>query len=97
MFGFTGVCVLVDKLDETSETDNSVEATARLIHPLLANIQLLEVDGFSWMFFVWGNVEDHFNNKLKIRLIKLLTQKLSGQRSSFNRCWIGELSFTLMV
>ena len=76
MFGFTGVCVLVDKLDETSETDNSVEATARLIHPLLANIQLLEVDGFSWMFFVWGNVEDHFNNKLKIRLDKIANAKI---------------------
>ncbi|MFJ2458030.1 hypothetical protein ACIOVC_05685 [Pseudomonas neuropathica] len=76
MFGFTGVCVLVDKLDETSETDNSVEATARLIHPLLANIQLLEVEGFSWMFFVWGNVEDHFNNKLKIRLDKIANAKI---------------------
>lgn len=76
MFGFTGVCILVDKLDETSETDNSVEATARLIHPLLANIQLLEVDGFSWMFFVWGNVEDHFNSKLKIRLDKIANAKI---------------------
>jgi len=76
-FGFSGVCVLVDKLDETSETDNSVEATARLLHPLLANIQLLEVDGFSWMFFVWGNVEDHFNDKLKIRLDKIANAKIA--------------------
>ena len=77
IFGFSGVCVLVDKLDETSETDNSVEATARLLHPLLANIQLLEVDGFSWMFFVWGNVEDHFNDKLKIRLDKIANAKIT--------------------
>ncbi|MFG0499907.1 P-loop ATPase, Sll1717 family [Pseudomonas sp. YQ_13] len=77
IFGFSGVCVLVDKLDETSETNNSVEATARLLHPLLANIQLLEVDGFSWMFFVWGNVEDHFNDKLKIRLDKIANAKIT--------------------
>ncbi|WP_178088065.1 MULTISPECIES: P-loop ATPase, Sll1717 family [unclassified Pseudomonas] len=77
IFGFSGVCVLVDKLDETSETDNSVEATARLLHPLLANIQLLEVDGFSWLFFVWRKVEDHFNEKLKIRLDKIANAKIA--------------------
>ncbi|RIA22683.1 hypothetical protein DFO61_3373 [Ectopseudomonas oleovorans] len=76
MFGFSGVCVLVDKLDETDETDNSVDATARLIYPLLANIQLLEVDGFSWVFFVWGGVEEPFSNRLKIRLDKIANARI---------------------
>ena len=48
-FGFLGVSVLVDKVDETPATSNSAEATARLVHPLLAHVQLLEVPGFSWV------------------------------------------------
>ena len=32
-FGFSGVSVLVDKVDETPATSNSAEATARLVHP----------------------------------------------------------------
>lgn len=77
IFGFSGVCVLVDKLDETPATSNSSEATAKLIHPLLAHIQLLEVDGFSWMFFVWSNVQAHFNEKLPIRLDKIAHANIS--------------------
>lgn len=70
-FGFSGVCVLVDKVDETTATANSAEATARLVLPVLTHIQLLEVDGFSWIFFLWSNVKDHFSEKLPVRLDKL--------------------------
>jgi hypothetical protein len=70
-FGFEGVCVLVDKVDETPATSNSAEATAKLIHPLLAHIQLLEVPGFSWILFLWSNVQDHFNEKYLVRLDKI--------------------------
>lgn len=70
-FGFSGVCVLVDKVDETPATSSSSEATAKLIHPLLAHIQLLEVSGFSWIFFLWSNIERHFNGKLPVRLDKI--------------------------
>lgn len=71
IFGFRGVCVLVDKVDETEDTTNSAEATARLIYPLLAHIQLLEIPGFSWTFFLWSNVRDHFDSKYPVRLDKI--------------------------
>ena len=66
LFGFSGVCVLVDKVDETPATSNSGEATAKLIHPLLAHVQLLEVLGFSWILFLWSNVRDRFNEKYPV-------------------------------
>lgn len=70
-FGFSGVCILIDKVDETSVTANSAEATARLVHPIFNHIQLLEVEGFSWIFFLWGNVKEHFSEKLPVRLDKI--------------------------
>jgi hypothetical protein len=70
-FGFSGVCVLIDKVDETAATSNSAEATAKLVYPILDHIQLLEVEGFSWIFFLWSNVQLHFNGKYKVRLDKI--------------------------
>ncbi|MER9860640.1 hypothetical protein [Mesorhizobium sp. M0185] len=70
-FGYIGICVLVDKVDETPSTANSAEATARLIHPLLSHIQLLEIAGFSWILFLWSNVQNHFNAKYPVRLDKI--------------------------
>jgi hypothetical protein len=56
MFGFTGVTVLVDKVDETDVTSKSSEASAQLLNAVLSNTQLLEVDGFCWSFFIWDKV-----------------------------------------
>jgi hypothetical protein len=58
-FGFTGVSVLVDKLDETDFTNNSALNTAALIFPILSNVQLLEIDGFGWQFYLWNKVRDY--------------------------------------
>jgi len=61
LFGFTGIAVQLDKVDETDWTATDVVACARLIYPLLANIQLHEVDGLTWSFFLWDKVAHHFN------------------------------------
>lgn len=76
-FGFSGICVLIDKLDETAVTTNSSEATAQLIFPLLSNIQLLEINNFSWIAFIWDAVQEHFNNKYRIRLDKIAHANIS--------------------
>lgn len=82
-FGFSGVVMLVDKLDETPNTASSAEATARLIHPLLSHIQLLEIAGFSWILFLWNNVQDHFNSeKLKVRLDKIAHANITWDKKS---------------
>ncbi len=71
MFGFSGICLLVDKVDETPITANSAEESAKLIHPVLNHIQLLEVEGCSWIFFLWSNLQKHFNEKFPVRLDKI--------------------------
>lgn len=61
IFGFNGIAIQIDKVDETDWTATDVVAGARLIYPLLANIQLHEVDGLTWSFFLWDKVSNHFN------------------------------------
>jgi len=92
-FGFSGICVLIDKLDETSVTSNSSESTAKLIYPLLSNIQLLEVNDFSWIAFVWDAVQDHFNDKYKIRLDKIAHANISWENSELKEMLNKRMAF----
>ncbi|WP_240995084.1 P-loop ATPase, Sll1717 family [Pseudomonas viridiflava] len=80
VFEFSGLCVMVDKLDETTATMSSSEATARLIHPLLSNTQLLEIKGLSWILFLWSSVQHQFNEKHKIRLDRISHANISWQK-----------------
>ena len=54
IFDFSGVAVLIDKVDETEATSNSADQTAALIHPLLSRVQLMEIKDFCWIFFLWS-------------------------------------------
>lgn len=80
IFGFSGICVMVDKLDETPATSNSSESTAKLIYPLLAHIQLLEVPQFSWIMFLWSMVQTHLNAKFPVRLDKIAHANISWEQ-----------------
>lgn len=62
IFGFSGVVVHVDKVDETDWTTNSVAASASLIYPLLANIQIHEIDGLTWTFFLWDKLKEELTS-----------------------------------
>jgi hypothetical protein len=71
-FGFSGVTMLIDKADETELTNNSSVATARLLYPILANTQLLEIDGFGWLLFLWDKLRDEYTTtSLPVRLDKI--------------------------
>lgn len=77
-FGFSGVTVLVDKADETQATNNSSTSTAALLYPVLSNTQLLEIDGFGWLFFLWDKVRDEYStDKFPVRLDKLANAHIS--------------------
>lgn len=78
-FGFTGIAVQIDKVDETDWTATDVGAGAKLIYPLLANIQLHEVDGLTWSFFLWDKVTNYFNasGDLPVRWDKIPNGKIS--------------------
>ncbi len=72
IFGFTGVVLLIDKVDETQATNNSANQTAALIYPLLARVQLFEISGFSWIFFLWSRIKGLFEAaQYAVRLDKI--------------------------
>jgi hypothetical protein len=72
IFDFSGVIILIDKVDETEATSNSADQTAALIHPLLARVQLMEIKGFSWIIFLWSKVKAFFeSDKYPVRLDKI--------------------------
>lgn len=86
MFEFSGVVVLIDKVDETDLTTNSVENTTKLIFPLLAHIQLLEVNGFAWHFFLWSRVKSFFDEgQYNIRLDKIANSLITWDRNDFRK------------
>lgn len=78
VFGFSGLLVLIDKVDETDKTTDSASATAQVLHPLLANTGLLEVSGVSWAAFLWDRVRDSYSasGKLPIRLDKIANAEI---------------------
>ncbi len=85
-FGFAGVAILVDKVDETDLTTNSAESTSKLIYPLLSHIQLLEVPGFSWQFFLWGKVKSYFDeDAYHVRLDKIANSSIGWDEASFRK------------
>lgn len=72
IFDFSGIVVLIDKVDETDATNNSADRTAELIHPLLSRVQLLEVESFSWIFFLWKSVKSIIEgDEYPVRLDKI--------------------------
>jgi hypothetical protein len=71
-FGFIGITILVDKADETQQTNNSSASTAALLYPILSNTQLLEVDGVGWALFLWDKVRDEYaSDAYPVRLDKI--------------------------
>jgi hypothetical protein len=72
IFGFSGVAVFIDKVDETEATTNSADQTAALIYPLLSRVQLMEVRDFSWVFYLWARLKAVFEaGKYPVRLDKV--------------------------
>lgn len=80
-FGFSGVLIQIDKLDETDWTGSDPSAAADLVLPLLANISLHEIDGLVWTFFVWDEVADVLRraHRNKIRFDKIPNGKIEWE------------------
>jgi len=104
-FGFTGVLVQMDKVDETDWTGADVGAASDLVIPLLSNIGLHEVDGLMWSFFVWDEVSQWMRRShgSKIRFDKIpngeivwevpyLTDLISRRMSFFSDGAVSSLS-----
>jgi len=78
IYGFTGVLVQIDKVDETEWTGSDLSAAASLISPLLTNINLHEIEGVTWTFFVWDEVSNWIRGNL-------------GQSVRFDKIPVGEI------
>lgn len=86
IFSFSGVVMLIDKVDETAFTQNSAEKTSALIYPILSHVQLLEVDGFSWMFFLWSKVKHYLEaGDKQVRLDKIAHTTISWDIAYFEQ------------
>lgn len=88
IFGFQGIVLHIDKVDETDWTSNNVSAAADLIYPLLSNIQLHEIEGLTWTFFLWDKVRDFLKpeNNRQIRW-----DKIPNGVISWNEKYLSEL------
>ncbi len=81
IFGFSGVCVFVDKVDEHTKTQRSSDETTRLIHPVLSQVQFMEIDGFAWIFFLWDKVKAKLSSEgLSARLDKFAHSEVSWSK-----------------
>ncbi len=58
-YGYDSVYVLVDRVDEISEFANDAISCGKFIAPLLTELNLLELEGLSFKFFLWDQIEDH--------------------------------------
>lgn len=85
--GFSGLLVQVDKVDETDWTQNSADEAAKLIWPLYANVQLHEIDGLSWSFFLWDQVRTLLvkESGMPVRWDKLQNDRIKWDQNHLER------------
>jgi hypothetical protein len=94
LFGFEGVTILVDKVDETQQTNNSAHSTAALVYPILATTQLLEIDGIGWLFFLWDKVrEEYETGTLPVRLDKIAHATIQWEDTFLRNLIVKRLQF----
>jgi hypothetical protein len=58
--GFRSTYVLVDKVDETALTASNAEASFNLIRELLTDLELLQMQGIAFKFFLWDRMEPQY-------------------------------------
>jgi hypothetical protein len=86
--------LLIDKVDETELTQQSADASARLIHPILSHIQLLEIENFAWMFFLWAQIKPYFEGeKYPVRLDKIAHATIEWDNSFFSEMLDARIRF----
>jgi hypothetical protein len=58
--GFRSLYILVDKVDETPVTGNNSDASFQLVKPLLRDLELLQMRGIGFKFFLWDTLQQHY-------------------------------------
>ena len=60
--GFLSVYVLVDRVDETRLTGHDAGQAFLLVQSLIADLQILEVPGLAFRFFLWDHIKELYND-----------------------------------
>ena len=81
--GFRSIYVLIDKVDETAETGNNAEASFLLVKPLLRDLELLQLKGAGFKFFLWDKIEPSY--RAYARPDRLQQFALSWSRDEMNQ------------
>ncbi|MFM0351571.1 hypothetical protein [Paraburkholderia sp. RL17-347-BIC-D] len=83
LFGFSGLLVQVDKIDETDWTTNDALVAARLIYPIFSNVQLHEIAGLGWSFYLLDRVRSNLNleEKMSVRWDRLPNETIKWEKS----------------
>ncbi len=98
--GYKSVYILVDRVDEAELTGNNVNATFRLLEPLLKDLQLLETEGIGFKFFLWDMLRplcdqivrtDRIDQETLYWQDELLRQMWNTRLSAFSDNRIGSL------
>ena len=58
--GFNSIYILIDKIDETDITGNDANLSSKLVEPILKDLDLLEMKGYSYKFFLWNKLERYY-------------------------------------
>ena len=58
---YSSIYILIDKVDEADITGNDANLSSKLIEPLLKDLDLLEMKGYGYKFFLWQKLERYYN------------------------------------
>jgi hypothetical protein len=99
--GCRSVLILIDKVDEAHVTGNNAEHSFELVKPLLRDLELLQIRGIRFKFFLWDRLEPHYQELARpdrIQKFTLLwteeeiTEMLSRRLSAFSGGKVKSLS-----
>lgn len=77
-FGFSGISVFVDKVDEHPKTQASPDQAAQVIYPILGQVQLLEIEKLGWQFFLWDRMKPLLSSgQYQIRMDKIASSQVA--------------------
>lgn len=58
--GVDSIYILIDKVDETALTGNDAKASFTLIEPLIRDLELLQMKGIGFKFFLWNELYPYY-------------------------------------
>jgi hypothetical protein len=78
--GYGSVYVLVDKVDENVLTSSSATSSYEFIKPLITDLQILELSGYGFKFFLWGQLRDSYQQASRPDRVKYYTLEWKSEQ-----------------